>query len=132
MFALLLLTTLTLAPQADRFEAMLVLVWGFLALRSARHVPLFAIAAAPVLASRVAACWAQGALRAGGRSPLRIFWEVAQEFGRRPRITVWLPVSAAVVLVAAPRVGFPETVFQCWRWNATCNVSPRRERCRAY
>ena len=111
VFALLLLTTLTLAPRADRFEAMLVLVWGFLALRSARHVPFFAIAAAPVLASRVAAGWAQMVLRAGSRSPLRIFWEVAQEFGRRPRISVWLPVSAAVVMVVAPSVGFPETVF---------------------
>ena len=111
VFALLLLTTLTLTPRADRFEALLVLVWGFLAMRSARHVPFFAIAAAPVLASRLAACWAQLALRAGGRSPLRIFWEVAKEFGRRPRVTVWLPVSAAMVIMAAPRVGFPETVF---------------------
>ena len=111
VFALLLLTTLTLAPRADRFEALLVLVWGFLALRSARHVPFFAIAAAPVLASRVADGWAELVRRAGGRSPLRIFWEVAQEFGRRPRITAWLPVTAAVVMMAAPRVSFPETVF---------------------
>jgi len=111
VFALLLLTTLMVASRADRFEALLVLVWGFLALRSARHVPFFAIAAAPVLASRVAACWAQLVLRTGGRSPLRIFWEVAQEFGRRPRVTVWLPVSAAVVMGAGPSVGFPETVF---------------------
>jgi hypothetical protein len=102
---------LTLAPQADRFEALLVLVWGFLALRSARHVPFFAIAAAPVLASRVAACWAQLVLRAGGRSPMRIFWEVAQEFGRRPRITVWVPAAAVAVMVATPTVSFPETVF---------------------
>jgi hypothetical protein len=111
VFALLLLTTLMLAARADRFEALLVLVWGFLALRSARHVPFFAIAAAPVLASRVADCWARLVKRAGGRSPVRIFWEVAQEFGRCPRITVWLPVSAALVMMAAPRVGLPETVF---------------------
>ena len=111
VFALLLLTTLTLAGRADRFEALLVLVWGFLALRSARHVPFFAIAAAPVLASRAAAGWAQLVLRAGGRSRLRIFWDVAQEFGRCPRITIWVPATAVVVMAAAPNVGFPETVF---------------------
>jgi hypothetical protein len=88
-----------------------VLVWGFLALRSARYVPFFAIAAAPVLASGVAAYWGRLVSRAGGRSPLRIFWEVAQEFGRHPRVTVWLPLSAAVLMVAAPVVGFPDTVF---------------------
>ena len=54
VFAVLLLATVALVPQADRFEAVLVLVWGFLALRSARHVPFFAIAAAPVLASAIA------------------------------------------------------------------------------
>src|SRR5260370_73004 len=54
VFALLLLATVALVRQADRFQAVLVLVWGFLALRSARHVPFFSIAAAPVLASPVA------------------------------------------------------------------------------
>src|ERR1035438_5655894 len=33
VFALLLLTTVALVPQTGRFEALLVLVWGFLALR---------------------------------------------------------------------------------------------------
>ena len=102
---------MALASQADRFEALLVLVWGFLALRSARHVPFFAIVAAPVLASGVAAYWVRLVSCSDGRSPLRIFWEVAQEFGRHPRVTVWLPLSAALVMVAAPSVGFPDTVF---------------------
>src|ERR1019366_7470567 len=48
VFALLLLTAVSLVTQADRFEALLVLVWGFLALRSARHIPFFAISAAPL------------------------------------------------------------------------------------
>ena len=48
------------------------------------------------------------------RPPLvqsRIFWELAQEFGRHPRVSIWLPVAAAVVMVAAPRVSFPDTLF---------------------
>ena len=111
VFALLLLTAVSLVTQADRFEALLVLVWGFLALRSARHIPFFAIAAAPVVASAAAAYWARLAARAGTRAPLRIFWDLAREFGRRPRASVWLPLSAAVVIMAAPAVGFPDAVF---------------------
>jgi hypothetical protein len=111
VFALLLLATVALVPQADRFEGVLVLVWGFLALRSARHVPFFAVAAAPVLASAIAKYWGRLAARAGGQSPLRIFWDLAQEFGRRPRVSAWLPLSAAVVIVAVPTTGFPEKLF---------------------
>ena len=111
VFALLLLATVALVPQADRFEAVLVLVWGFLALRSARHVPFFSIAAAPVLASAIARYWARLAASAGGRSPVRIFWDLAQEFGRCPRIGAWLPLSAAVVMAAVPAAGFPEKIF---------------------
>ncbi len=111
VFALLLLATVALAPKADRFEAMLVLVWGFLALRSARHVPFFAIAAAPVLASGVAVYWARMASRAGSRTAVRICWELAQEYGLRPRASLWLPLSAAVVMLAVPGAGFPDTIF---------------------
>jgi hypothetical protein len=111
VFALLLLSAAALVPQAGRFEGLLVLVWGFLALRSARHVPFFAIAAAPVLASGVAAYWARLASRTGARAPLRIFWELAQEFGRHPRASLWLPVSAFVVMAGAPGAGFPDRVF---------------------
>ena len=111
VFALLLLATVALAPQADRFDALLVLFWGFLALRSARHVPFFAIAAAPVLASGAAANWARLASRAASRAPLRICWELAREYGRSPRVSLWLGFSAAAVMVAAPGAGFPDTVF---------------------
>ena len=65
VFALMLLAAVALASRAERFEGLLVLVWGFLALRSARHVPFFAIAAAPVLASAAARYWARLAGRAG-------------------------------------------------------------------
>ena len=110
VFALLLLGAAAVAPRGDCFEAMLVLVWGFLALRSARHVPFFAIAAAPVLASGLAAYWANRASRAAHRGPVAVFWDLAQEFGR-PRASIWLPVAAAIAIVLAPSAVFPETVF---------------------
>ena len=111
VFALLLLTAVSLVSRAERFEALLVMVWGFLALRSARHVPFFAIAAAPVLASAAAAYWRRLALRAGSRAPVHIFWELAQEFGSHPRVSLWLPLAAAAVIAAAPAVGFPDSLF---------------------
>jgi hypothetical protein len=111
VFALLLLAAVALAARADRFEALLVLVWGFAALRSARHVPFFAIAAAPVLASGCAAYWARVASRAGRRAPQRIFWELAQELGRNPRVSLWLPLLALAVVACVPGVGFPASVF---------------------
>ena len=111
VFALLLLSAAALAARAGRFEALLVLVWGFLALRSARHVPFFAIAAAPVLAQGVAAYWARLASRSPSRAPLRIFWDLAREFGRCPRVSLWLPLAAAVVMAAVPGAGFPDSVF---------------------
>jgi hypothetical protein len=111
VFALLLLAAVALVPRADRFDGLLVLVWGFLALRSARHVPFFAIAAAPVVANAAAQSWARLAEGAKRGAPGRIFWELAQEFGRTARISLWLPVSAAVAIAAAPPVGFPDSIF---------------------
>jgi hypothetical protein len=110
VFALLLLGAVAVTARGDRFEALLVLVWGFLAMRSARHIPFFAISAAPVLASGVAAYWAERASHASNRGPIAIFWGLAQEFGR-PRASIWLPVSAAMGIVLAPAASFPETAF---------------------
>ena len=111
VFAALLLASVAVAARADAFEGLLVLVWGFLALRSARHVPFFAIVAAPVVAAATASAWKRLAALAPGGSPLGIFWELGQEFGRAPRISVWLPVSALAAIAFAPAVGFPDTLF---------------------
>jgi hypothetical protein len=111
VFAVLLLAAVAMAARADRFSALLVVVWGFMALRSARHVPFFAIVAAPVVAAGIARYWARAAGRANGRAPLRIFWDTAQEFGRGARMSLWLPAAAAAVMMAAPTVGFPDSIF---------------------
>jgi hypothetical protein len=74
-------------------------------------VPLFAVVAALVVASGCAAWWERLAARGGSRAAVRVFWELGQELARRPRVTVWLPLSAAAVMLAAPAAGFPESVF---------------------
>jgi hypothetical protein len=111
VFALLLLSAAAVAPRGDRFEALVVLAWGFLALRSARHIPFFAIAAAPVVASGAATYWGNLVSHASPRSPIGIFWELAQEFGRHPRASIWLPLAAAVGVWFAPPASFPDTLF---------------------
>ena len=119
IFALLLLTAVAVAAKVWRrsqwFEAGLVAVFGFAALRSARYVPLFAVVAAPLVASYVGACWESRAERAGKRSAWRILWESSQALGAQWRITAWMPVLAALAMVAVlPMAGladFPARIF---------------------
>jgi hypothetical protein len=109
IFAAMLLAAAALALRAPRFEGALALLWGFAALRSARHIPFFAIAAAPVLA----AGWAQWWRNAGPRSAWLLWWNIGQGLGARRMATLWLPL-AAVAAVAAPsgmRVEFPAARF---------------------
>ena len=111
VFAVLLLAAVAVTARGDRFEAALVLVWGFASLRSARHVPLFAIAAAPVVASSAAALWERIAAQARPRDAVRILWEMGRDLARAPRASLWVPVSAAAVMLAAPTASFPDVRF---------------------
>lgn len=113
VYAALLLAAAAVALRADRFEGALALAWGFASLRSARHIPLFAAAAAPVVADEVARWWRERAEAAGPRSATRIFWAMSQELGRRRVATVWLPVVCAAALTSARAAGveFPDARF---------------------
>ena len=119
IFAALLLAGAALASRAlargQWFEGGLALIWGMAALRSARHIPLFAVAAAPVLAAECAVWWAAWAGRSGARSAARIFWELGQEFGRSRRISPWTAglgaLALAFTLGQTPIRDFPERRF---------------------
>jgi len=116
VFALLLVGGIAAASRAlargERFEGALALAWGFAALRSARHIPFFAIAAAPAIAGECALWWRGIADRAPSRSARRVFWELGQELGHAPRVTAWLAAGAAVVLaVAGVATDFPASIF---------------------
>jgi hypothetical protein len=119
IFALLLLAGVAAAAKACRrelwFEAALVLIWGFAALRSARYVPLFAVVAAPLVAWYLSRWWEGRAEVAPARSAVRILWESSQALGAQWRITAWMPALAAMALTAVfPQSGiadFPEGKF---------------------
>jgi hypothetical protein len=42
---------------------------------------------------------------------MRILWELAEEFGRGARVSLWLPAAGMAAVMAAPAVGFPESLF---------------------
>jgi hypothetical protein len=113
VFAALLLAGVALASRGSRFEGALVLIWSFAALRSARHIPFCAIAAAPVVASACSTWWQRASERSTERAPLRILWELARDLGRAPRVSFWLPIFGAIVLAvpAASPAGFPAGRF---------------------
>ena len=116
VFAALLVGGVAAASRAlargERFEGALALAWGFAALRSARHIPFFAIAAAPVVSGECARWWRGIAERAPSRSARRVFWEAGWELGHAPRVSAWLAAGAAVALaVAGVAAEFPASRF---------------------
>jgi hypothetical protein len=114
IFALLLLGGAACAPRVlargQWFEGLLVWLWGFAALRSARHAPIYAVVAAPVLATECALLWTAAARRA---TAARILWEAGEELGRARRFRLWPPILALLLCVAAspPIADFPKARF---------------------
>ncbi len=119
VFALLLVAGVASAARGWRrsrwFEASLVALLGFAALRSARYVPLFAMAAAPAIATQIATWWRSRAEMADAGSPVRILWEASQSLGTHRGFTPWLPLLAiaavSATLPASALGDFPEKWF---------------------
>jgi hypothetical protein len=129
VFAILLLLGVAVAARdwkTNRFEAALVLIFGFGAMRSARYVPLFAMVAAPAIAVHVAWWWRWRATRAPAHAAARILWESSQALGAQWRITAWMPLLAALALCAVlPGSGladFPEGNFPAIAVNRNANL----------
>jgi hypothetical protein len=107
LFAGLLLAGILLARR--RFaDALLILLWAHLALVSVRHVPVFAIGAAPVIASEAA--WLLDR-RASSRSPKSVagvLAAVARDLTPAFRWnTVWAPVFVAAAVWLTPGAKWP-------------------------
>lgn len=136
MFAILLLAGSALVSRAfnrkQYFEGALTLLWGFAALRSARHIPFYAISAAPLLASELSMAWREVSQRAPVGAARRVFWEIGQEFGRSRRVSLWMVFAGCGVLAAAPTgLGFPDQKFpvqaveQNRNWLTPSGAMPR-------
>jgi hypothetical protein len=136
VFAILLLGGTALVSRAfgrrQYFEGALVLLWGFAALRSARHIPFYAISVAPLLASEISLAWREISQHAPVDAARRVFWEMGQEFGRSGRVSLWLAFAGAGIVAAAPAgIGFPDHIFpvqaveQSRNWLTPAGGMPR-------
>ena len=134
VFAFLLLAGVAAAAKVwrrNRFEAGLVVVWGFAAMRSARYVPLFGVVAAPLIASCVADGWRSIAGRGNARSPWRMLWESSQALGSQWRLTAWMPILGALAIAAVlPPAGladFPWHDFPVTAVNQNSEILTRAD-----
>jgi hypothetical protein len=90
-----------------------VVLWGHLALFSARNVPLFLLMVSPVIA-----CALTDALRRARELPLfsktgQIVAEIADEFGAHERLDRWHPLSILALLVVGLLFASRDPRFAC-------------------
>jgi hypothetical protein len=119
VFAVLLLGGVALASRVlarrEWFSGGLVLLWAFASLRSARHIPLYAVVAAPVVASELSACWQSKASLCPSGGILRTLWDAGLELGRSRRLGPWgLALAALALWITASTshiVDFPSSNF---------------------
>ena len=109
-FELLLLAGLLAAGVCLRrglfTEALLVIVFAHMALTSARHIPLFAIAAAPVIAMEATSLWEAVVAKSRPRSVIHILGSVAD--GMAANFRRWSLFGAAAILALACIPGITE------------------------
>jgi hypothetical protein len=108
LFAALLLGGWLLARKQVA-DAALVLLWGHMALGSVRHVPIFAIVAAPLVAVEVSRLWESFAGRRSPRSAWRIVWSLGAEMAPSfQRFSLWALAVAGAVWLLTPAARWPK------------------------
>jgi len=108
LFAALLLAGWLLSRKQVA-DAALVLLWGHLALGSVRHVPIFAIVAAPLVAVEVSRLWEGWVSRGSPRSVWRILWTLGSDLGASfRRFSLWAFAVAGAVLLLTPADRWPK------------------------
>jgi hypothetical protein len=100
-------------------DALLVLVWAHLALGSVRHVPVFVIVAAPLVAVELSRLWGERARRATPRSVRRVLWALGQDLNPSfQRASAWSAALVAVAILLTPASkwpgDFPQNKFPVW------------------
>jgi hypothetical protein len=105
-----------LCRERRYIEALWILFFGQQALSSERHVPIFVIVAAPLIAGEASRWWRQWSAGAGKASPIGIINQMSADFmPSLKRTSVWPAVGvAALVLIGKPVAwpqDFPEEKF---------------------
>jgi hypothetical protein len=111
-FELLLVAALlvagTLLARRRVADALLVVFWADLALASVRHVPLFVVVNAPLVAVAISRLWERSVGRSSARSVGRILWTLGVDLGAGfGRFSFWGPVLVAGVMLLTPADRWP-------------------------
>lgn len=115
LFAALLLVGWLLSRKQVA-DALLVVLWSHLALGSVRHVPIFAVVAAPLVAVEVSRLWQSRASQRSPGSVWRIVWTLGADMAPSfRRFTLWAFAVAGAVWLLTPAArwpkDFPESSF---------------------
>jgi hypothetical protein len=117
-FEILLFAGLGLLPllwrKGNLKDALLLIFWAHAALGSARHVPLYAIVAAPICAEQVGVLWNGWTALCSRRSLAGILRDCVRDFSAmRPRTSLWLPLVTLLVVLLGRNwpLDFPASSF---------------------
>lgn len=113
VYAVILLLGAALAGRAlarrEWFSGGLVFLWAMASLRSARHIPLYVVVAAPVIAAELSLWWRSLASRSRPGGLVSVLWQAGRELGQSRRLGLWAPVLAVLALwMIAPPAGIPD------------------------
>jgi hypothetical protein len=128
-FEILLIAGIAMIPLLLRKghwpETLLLLFWAHSALVSARHVPIYAIVAAPICVREASLLWRNWSTRCERRSLAGVFRDCFGDLSHSPqRTSIWLG-TAVVLLAAAPWEGphdFPANKFPLAALNHDAGV----------
>jgi hypothetical protein len=117
-FEILLFAGLGLIPvlwrKGNLKDVLLLIFWAHAALGSARHVPLYAIVAAPICAGQASVLWSGWTARCGRASLAGILRDCVRDFSAmRPRTSLWLPLVTVLVVLMGCNwpLDFPASSF---------------------
>ncbi len=111
-FELLLVAALMvagwLAAQRRVADALLMVAWAHMALSSVRHVPLFVLLAAPLVAAELSGLWKTWASAKPARSVALLLWQLGADLapGFR-RLSAWSAAAAAAAILLTPASKWP-------------------------
>lgn len=89
--------------------ALVLLLFAHQALQSVRHVTLFVIIAAPIVARELTHVWRYWAGKVGRKDSLRLLYQMAQDATPRVGYTTWLPfVFVGVLCVMGEPIRWPK------------------------
>ncbi len=114
MYEVVLLTSVFMAYRAVRrgewVDTLLIVGWAHFSLTSVRHVPIFLLVAAPVLACELSAWWREASAGLSKRSISKTFATLSADL--RPKFlanSVWVLVPVIVLALLDKPVPWPKT-----------------------